>query len=143
MSAELILARLERVRQRAPSQWSASCPAHSDKSPSLSIRETPDGRVLMHCFGGCTADEICGAIGLELTALFPPKPRAPGGGYSSLAKRSVLTPMQALELLDKEAQVVFAAAGALAKGDTLPTRDRTRVLKAAAKIAYVRRECMA
>ena len=43
--AENVLSRLDKVRQRQPGQWSARCPAHIDKSPSLSIRETPQGGV--------------------------------------------------------------------------------------------------
>jgi len=46
------------------------CPAHEDGSPSLSITETADGRVLMHCFGGCTVEEVLWALGLGLDVLF-------------------------------------------------------------------------
>jgi KaiC/GvpD/RAD55 family RecA-like ATPase len=34
-------------------QWLAPCPYHEDKSPSLSIGEGDDGRVLVHCHAGC------------------------------------------------------------------------------------------
>jgi DNA primase len=37
-----VLAQLTKVRQRQPGQWSACCPAHADKGPSLSVRETPE-----------------------------------------------------------------------------------------------------
>jgi hypothetical protein len=47
------------------------CPAHSDGSPSLSIREAEDGRILLHCFAGCTVDEICNALDLTVADLFP------------------------------------------------------------------------
>ena len=30
-------------------EWSACCPAHDDRNPSLSIREGSDGKVLIHC----------------------------------------------------------------------------------------------
>jgi hypothetical protein len=33
--------------------WTARCPAHDDRNPSLSITEDRDGRVLLHCFAGC------------------------------------------------------------------------------------------
>jgi hypothetical protein len=32
----------------------ACCPAHDDRNPSLSVRRAPDGRVLVHCFAGCS-----------------------------------------------------------------------------------------
>lgn len=51
--------------------WSARCPSHDDRRPSLSIRETSDGTVLVRCFTGCAADAICRAAGLELRDLFP------------------------------------------------------------------------
>jgi hypothetical protein len=37
------------------------CPAHEDRSASLSWRFT-NGKALLHCFAGCTFDEIRGAL---------------------------------------------------------------------------------
>ena len=48
----------------------ARCPAHDDRTPSLSILEGDDGRVVLHCFAGCTAGDIVAAMGLELRDLF-------------------------------------------------------------------------
>ena len=73
MSADTILSLLSKVRKMGPDRWMACCPAHADKSPSLSIRETSDGRVLLHCWTGCGATEILEAVGLEFDALFPEK----------------------------------------------------------------------
>jgi len=58
--------------------WRTSCPsslhAHGNrKSPALSISEGNDGAVLIKCHAGCGADDIVGAIGLDLKDLFPPK----------------------------------------------------------------------
>ncbi len=39
-----------------------SCPAHDDAAPSLSIRQTQDGKVLMHCFAGCSFDAVLAAL---------------------------------------------------------------------------------
>ena len=47
----------------------ARCPAHNDKRPSLSLKELDD-RTLIHCFAGCTAEEIMKAIGLSLKDLY-------------------------------------------------------------------------
>lgn len=33
------------------------CPAHADSDPSLSIRQGHDG-ILVHCFAGCTAEDV-------------------------------------------------------------------------------------
>ncbi len=68
---EKVLARLDKVKSDGSGKWKACCPAHDDKDPSLNIREANDGKVLLHCFAGCTATDIAAAIGLELRDLFP------------------------------------------------------------------------
>jgi hypothetical protein len=68
---ENLLAKLEGVRQTKPGSYQARCCAHDDKSPSLVIKETPDGVILLRCFAGCSAAEIVAAAGLELSDLFP------------------------------------------------------------------------
>lgn len=50
--------------------WIARCPAHEDGRPSLTIGEGDDGRVLLHCFAGCSPAAICDAIGLQTGDLF-------------------------------------------------------------------------
>ena len=44
--------------QRAGSGWSARCPVHDDRTPSLSIKTGDDGKVLVHCFAGCGQNEV-------------------------------------------------------------------------------------
>ena len=66
-----LLARLEKVRARGSSKWSARCPAHADRSPSLSIRLAEDGRILAHCFASCSVDAICEALRITIIDLFP------------------------------------------------------------------------
>jgi len=68
---EKFLARLERVRETGPGRWIACCPSHEDRSPSLSIRESDDGRVLLHCHAGCAPEAVLAALGLSWTELFP------------------------------------------------------------------------
>lgn len=46
----------------------ARCPAHDDKSPSLSIAER-DGKLLVHCHAGCDQGAVWDTLrGLGLTA---------------------------------------------------------------------------
>jgi len=85
MSADTLLSRLDRVRKSGPASWSARCPSHEDKTPSLSVKEQPDGRLLVFCHGGCTVDEVVGAVGLELADLFPPRPTQPGAARRASA----------------------------------------------------------
>lgn len=49
----------------------AKCPAHEDRSPSLSLSEGADNRALVYCFAGCTANAVVAALGLSWTDLFP------------------------------------------------------------------------
>jgi hypothetical protein len=72
MTAATLLSRLDRVRQTGPGRWVACCPSHDSTSKSsLAIRELPDGRVLLHDFGGCSTEDVLGAVGLEMGDLFP------------------------------------------------------------------------
>ena len=132
---ENTLSRLEKPRQRQPGQWSARCPAHPDKSPSLSIRETPEGSVLLHCFGGCEVAEIVAAMGLELHDLFPPQDK-PTGTPKKIA--NLLTAGQALELLATETLFVAVAIGNFFHGMTLTQVDIDRLTTAAGRIALLR-----
>ncbi len=136
---ETTLSRLEKVKRRQPGQYSARCPAHADKGPSLSVRETPEGSVLLHCFAGCEVGEIVGAMGLELHDLFPP--RQVTGNEPKRTPRLV-TAGQALELLDREANLVAVAAANVLHGVVLNQADLTRVLQAAGRISWLREESM-
>lgn len=49
--------------------WRAVCPAHADKSPSLVLRED-QGKLLVHCFSGCSLSEIAGSLGLKVSDFF-------------------------------------------------------------------------
>jgi putative DNA primase/helicase len=66
---ERILAMLPDAR-KSGTGWSACCPAHEDRQPSLSIAEGEDGRVLLKCHAGCSLEAICEAMGLKPTDLF-------------------------------------------------------------------------
>jgi len=70
MTADELIGYLDAVKAKGPNKWSAKCPAHADKSPSLSIREGDDGRLLVHCFAGCSIDEITSALGMRVSDLF-------------------------------------------------------------------------
>jgi phage/plasmid primase-like uncharacterized protein len=68
-----ILPRLRKVR-RSGRGWIACCPVHQDDSPSLSIGEGRDGRILLFCHGGCSYQQLAAALGLG-AAEAPPAPR--------------------------------------------------------------------
>jgi len=74
---DLVLSRLDRVR-RSGKGWLARCPAHDDHTPSLSISEAADGRVLLRCHAGCETEAVVWALGLSMRDLFPPGVGAKG-----------------------------------------------------------------
>ena len=38
------------------------CPAHDDRTPSLSIRDSPDNGIIVHCFSGCDWRDVKAAM---------------------------------------------------------------------------------
>lgn len=66
-----LLSRLDKVRPAGQDTWAACCPAHEDKSPSLTIRQAADGKLLLHCFTGCSTYDVLAAVGLTWGDLFP------------------------------------------------------------------------
>ncbi|QDV37434.1 DUF3987 domain-containing protein [Tautonia plasticadhaerens] len=75
-----LLARLEGVT-RTPSGFQAHCPCPGhdgrgdglvgDRTPSLSVGLGDNGRLLLHCHGGCKADAVLEGIGLGFDDLYP------------------------------------------------------------------------
>ena len=124
-----ILSRLDKVKPTGKGTWLACCPAHSDRSPSLTLRELDDGRILAHDFGGCDFEAIVGAVGLGWDAWFPPKPIE----HAAPVKRA-FPAADVLEALAFEATVLEVAAGATARGEELSDEDRARVRLAGDRI---------
>src|SRR5262245_49459435 len=57
--------------------WTAPCPAHDDRTPSLSIKQADD-KVLVHCHAGCSQQEVIDALrGRGLWSCEPGRPSAP------------------------------------------------------------------
>jgi hypothetical protein len=70
MRLERFIELLDGVRSRSRG-YLARCPAHADRTPSLSIRAGEDDKILLKCFAGCEAEDICRSLGLTLADLFP------------------------------------------------------------------------
>lgn len=112
----------------------AQCPAHEDRTASLSVGTGADGRILLRCFAECSVYEITSALGLEMTDLFPPKQRVYGA--SSKVQHH---PSDLLRVIDQEAKVVLVAAWTLANGYGLTPDDYKRLEMAEERISEVRR----
>lgn len=51
--------------------WSCRCPAHDDRTPSLSIHAGDDGGVVWKCHAGCEQAAVIAAVGLTFRDLMP------------------------------------------------------------------------
>lgn len=131
MSVDTFLSAMDKVKRNGKGQWVACCPAHADRSPSMTIAELDDGRVLVHCFAGCSVEEILGAVGMDFDALYPPKPER-HDPKRPMAKPFL--PASVLEVLAFEALLVVTAARQLANGEALDANDYQRLLLAAERM---------
>jgi hypothetical protein len=101
----------------------------------LAVRETDDGRILLHCFGGCSVDSVVGAMGLELADLFPPRDPQPGSG-----KQRERRPWRAADLLRLaafESTTAVLVTSDLAAGRQVSDEDRKRLVEATARLCDV------
>jgi hypothetical protein len=128
-----LLARLELVRPAGPGRWYARCPAHADKSPSLSVRETAD-KVLLHCFSGCDPSDILAAVGLGWRDIYPDRWECARKRPNESAARQTRRILAETDPLDIERNVLLIAAADLEAGRPLSAEDRARVQVAVERI---------
>lgn len=132
MSAESLLARLDRVKATGPERWIARCPSHTDRSPSLSIRELPDGRVLVYCFAGCEVGAILDALGLELADLFATRVTD-----HARPSRSRIPAADLLAMVDEEVTAVGILGAQFLEGRSIAETDWQRLAVAVRRIGVV------
>ena len=131
-----ILTKVEKVRRTGEGKWLALCTAHDDRSPSLAIKETDDGKILLHCFAGCSVHEIVESMGLTLADLMPDN--------QTYKKGSKPPKFNKYELFDRvvfESTILLLAIRRLLSNKPLSDDDRARVLKAENTIDDIAREC--
>ena len=132
MTAETLLLRLSKVRKASRDRWQACCPAHEDKGPSLAIRELDDGRVLIHCFAGCSPVEILDAIGLRMDDLFPPRP----ADHRCKRERRAFPASDVLQCLAYESVLIYQFALLLSRGEPLTENAKQRLLVAVSRFQH-------
>jgi hypothetical protein len=124
---------LPKFRKSGTGNYMACCPAHSDRSASLSIKEEPDGRVLFHCFAGCDKEDILAACGMDWQDVMPE--RAISHGLPAV--KNPFSAMQALNHLHMEACFMLQASNILKAGGRISRQDRERLVQTTAKLAEV------
>jgi hypothetical protein len=85
MTTADLLSRLDHVVKNGDG-WTARCPAHDDRNPSLSVAAGADGRIVLHCHAGCTPENVCAAIGIKMADLFSDKPERNGHSMKIVAE---------------------------------------------------------
>lgn len=129
MSINNVLSRLNKVKRTGGDRYIACCPAHEDNSPSMTIRELLDGRVLLHCFGGCDIESILTAIGLNFSDLFP-EPLMQHGK----PERRPFNANDVLVCIRDESRRLALTAVDIANGKTPSNEEKSRLLLAAERL---------
>ena len=130
MGVDLLLSHLAGVKRVADGRWIAKCPAHEDKRASMAIRELPDEKILLHCFAGCSVNEIVSAVGLTLSDLFPEKLNPNG----SKPERRPFSASDVLRAISLEAMIASLALSDLASGKPISKPDLERARLAASRL---------
>ena len=146
MMGEEFIQLLDGVRQTSRG-WSACCPAHDDSSPSLGIAIGDDGRILIHCFAGCSAQEICDALGIHARDLFPTQTSGPRvretqrrREYERLRKRAQLRQEGFKIDVSREAEGMIEAACAIDISTWSPERLDRELERLARAYALLEKE---
>jgi len=134
VSVDALLGACKRVKKTGSSNWLACCPAHDDKNPSMTVRELPDGMVLVHCFAGCSVEEIATAAGIKLDELFPEKTCE----YKQPQRRS-FPAADVLAAVVREINVMSIVAADLAAGKPLDEESARRMRTARARLTEASR----
>jgi len=120
MDIRTFLSHFTKVRQMKPNHWMACCPAHDDKTPSLSITERSD-RILIYCHAGCEAEDVLIKAGLSWNDLYRNQLKA---AYEQAAHRRIKVDV---DPLDVERGVIAIAKARIKKGVELSIDDIARL----------------
>lgn len=136
---DALLHRLERV-QRSGQGWRADCPTGHRTRGTLSLAQGDDGRLLLHCFAGCSAAEVLPALGLTLAEVMPERLRdpSPEGRRAARERFKFASVGAAAGVLEREARIVHLAGCDLLRGEVLDAADTQRLSEAVERIAAAR-----
>lgn len=129
MRSDALLNALKGVRSRGNGQYMAQCPAHPDKTASLSVKCCDDGRVLLHCFAGCQPDDVLGAVGLEFSHIMPERL-----GHDLPKARHVIPASDALRILRREMTLIGIVGSDMLEGRSIDEPTWQRFAEASARV---------
>jgi hypothetical protein len=136
---DALLARLERV-QKTGSGWRADCPNTHKARGALSVTQGDDGRALLHCFSGCAASDVLGALGLTLADIQPERLHdpSPDGRRAARAQFRLASVSAAAGVIAREADLVLIAAADTAQGIPLTEADLGRLVQSVERLHAAR-----
>ena len=85
--------------RRSGKGWKVCCPAHDDRTPSLSLDDGENGILLYHCFGGCSSQMVRDALKQRLAGITPEK------RSNNLPRTKVEDPIEVMVPVPDEAYV--------------------------------------
>jgi len=124
---DVLLARADAfgVKPSGRGRWRMLGACHGAKRTlSVSIAEGDDGAALVHCFAGCSVEQILSTLGMQAHELFQARPAAPGDG-----RKPTPRPFSVIDLiaaLSSELRVVWVLLADLAAGREATAADRRR-----------------
>ncbi|SEJ87290.1 hypothetical protein [Paraburkholderia diazotrophica] len=125
MSAAALLDRLDGVVRYGEGRWRARCPVCDSRRDALAITETDDGVVLLHCFRNqCAAVDIAGAVGLDASALFPPRIE---GVHATKPVKRRFKAAQVLSAVNLELIEVLIIVGAILRRGSVTSTEYERL----------------
>jgi hypothetical protein len=135
MNINDFLSYFEKSYRSGKDEYQCLCPAHNDKTASLSIKNLPDERILIHCFAGCAANDILGAVGLTFDDIVPKRL----GDFKPVSKP--FNPYAVLKAISNETLLVALAGLEVANGKTLTQEDKDRLMIAVNRLRQAYQIC--
>ncbi len=126
-AAEKLLARLDGV-QGSGGKWRARCPTHGSRGLSLAVADI-EGRILLHCFGGCSPEAVLESVGLRFADLYDRRL----GEFSPL-KKSPFNARDVLDLVVREAMTIAIIATDFLRQRNISTLDAERLFSATSRL---------
>jgi len=104
--------------EKTANGWMVVCPAHGDTEGSLHVSPGDDGRTLLTCHGGCSAEDVVGAMGLGLKDLFADEPARDGRFAPTVSKKETVRkkpraplgePTEVYDYTDEDGKLLYQA----------------------------------
>ena len=136
---DALLSRLDHV-QHGTHGWRADCPNGHKTHGTLSLAQGDNGRLLLHCFAGCSTADVLGALGLALADVMPERLRdeSPEGRRTAQQRFRLASVTAAIGVIEREARIVHLAGCDLLRGNVLDVADVQRLGEAVERIEAAR-----